>query len=396
VGHDSLAVVVTHPIQYQAPLFRRLVHDGIELRVYFGDDISVRGGKDPSFGVPVAWDTGILEGYAHIFVKNLCRFERHRGFLRVCCPDIGSQLARGKHSAMMITAYDTLYQWTAITAAWRQKLPCIYRGEVIDNPLPPRPWYRSLIREALYRVFYPRCAAIMPIGRHARAHFLKHGVPENKLFDAPYCVDSDFFERQAAYFLPQRDAIRAEFSSGDPVRIILFSGKLIARKNPLLLYDAVRRLPDAQRYQLLYLGDGEQRWDLERRAMQAGGPTVRILGFKNQTEMGRYYAAADLFVLPSWREEWGLVVNEALHFGLPVIVADRVTCHHDLVRNNETGLIFPAGDEKALSRCIAQITSDTVGTARMRARARELMREYTVEAAARGVARAFEHALVAR
>ena len=78
-------------------------------------------------------------------------------------------------------------------------------------------------------------------------------------------------------------------------------------------------------------------------------------GFQNQSELGRYYSAADCLILPSLTETWGLVVNEALQFGIPAIVSDKVGCHPDLIVEGKTGFVFPAGDDQRLADQLSKV-----------------------------------------
>jgi glycosyltransferase involved in cell wall biosynthesis len=129
-----------------------------------------------------------------------------------------------------------------------------------------------------------------------------------------------------------------------------------------------------------------------RKELEAPQPEVRtcFVGFRNQSELSRYYLAADLLCLPSRHSEtWGLVVNEALHHGLPAVVSDRVGCRHDLITPGSTGEVFPCGDVSgladALSRCLAY--AGTPGSAEA---CRERSSAYSIEAAAAGIRQAWE------
>ena len=108
-------------------------------------------------------------------------------------------------------------------------------------------------------------------------------------------------------------------------------------------------------------------------------------GFVNQSQLGAYFLAADALVMPSLHETWGLVVNEAMHFGMPVVVSDRVGSAADLVRPGETGLIYPAGNVSALARCLEVLSAESDGARRMGRAARDHVEKYTIAASARGI-----------
>ena len=140
---------------------------------------------------------------------------------------------------------------------------------------------------------------------------------------------------------------------------------------------------------LLYVGDGSLRSEIERRLRPRLQQRLIMPGFVNQSALGSFYAAADIFVLPSERETWGLVVNEAQQFALPVIVSDRVGCRHDLVVEGETGFVFPVGDLEALAARLRQLLASRGLRESMGAAGRQrVLTSYTPEAAVRGIATA--------
>ena len=137
--------------------------------------------------------------------------------------------------------------------------------------------------------------------------------------------------------------------------IILFSGKLIQKKRPLDLLIAFNNA-NIKNSTLIFLGDGNLKFILQEYINDNNINNVIFLGFKNQSEIAKYYTIADLFVLPSGvGETWGLVVNEAMNFSLPVIVSNLVGCNTDLVYNNENGFIYEYGNTEQLSLYINEI-----------------------------------------
>ena len=135
------------------------------------------------------------------------------------------------------------------------------------------------------------------------------------------------------------------------------------------------------------MGDG-----LLRRQLEAGMhalPEIETVftGFQNQSKLGFFYSASDCLVLPSsWSETWGLVVNEALQFWMPVIVSDRVGCWRDLVISAGTGCVFPAGDAAALADCMSRVISlRKLRGNGVREACRQKARQYSLEQAVAGI-----------
>jgi len=108
-------------------------------------------------------------------------------------------------------------------------------------------------------------------------------------------------------------------------------------------------------------------------------------GFVSQSQLGPYFVAADVFVMPSLLETWGLVVDEAMHFGLPVVTGSMVGSHQDLIVEGETGMVFESGDAGDMARCIDAVVSQPAKTREMGEAARRRVALYSTEASARGI-----------
>ena len=144
--------------------------------------------------------------------------------------------------------------------------------------------------------------------------------------------------------------------------IILYASKLSKIKRGADLLEAyIRMSPDQVQEPhpyLVFIGDGDQRQSLERRAGAMPWNSIKFLGFKNQTELPGYYDLCDVLVLPSVFEPWGLVINEAMNAGRPVVVSDQVGCGPDLVRPGQNGYVFPAGDIAGLRQALVNLLGD--------------------------------------
>ncbi len=177
----------------------------------------------------------------------------------------------------------------------------------------------------------------------------------------PYAVNNEYFAELAATAAHREHELRAELelSAGRPV--ILFASKLQQRKHADHLLEAYSRLiaditPQKRPY-LVVVGDGEHRAQLELQAQQLGLEDVRFAGFRNQSELPRFFQLADVFVLPSRHEPWGLIVNESMASGCPVIVSTDVGCHADLITDGVEGCVFPVGDILALTQALRKVFS---------------------------------------
>jgi glycosyltransferase involved in cell wall biosynthesis len=372
----------THPIQYFAPIWRGLARErDLSVRVHFFSDHSVRGGLDRDFGVNVAWDVPILEGYDSRFLSRDADIYRP-GSVGISEP---SRLLReGGFDSVLVNGYAYAFERQIVRAARKLGLRILFRGEVTDDPRETaRGALRSPLRGLYLRWFYAHVDAFCYIGKRAREHFLGLGVEESRLFFSPYSVDSSLFRAQRAEW--DRERARRELGIPVDARVILFSGKLIPRKAPLLLLEAARSLRHLERTWLLVVGDGELREPVAALGNEVLGERFLAPGFVNQSRLGAYFGAADVFVLPSRFETWGLVVNEAMEFGLPVVVGSKVGCHPDLVVPGATGLVFPDGDRNALARALEEILSEPRRAAEMGIAAQEHVGKYGTDFAVRGI-----------
>jgi glycosyltransferase involved in cell wall biosynthesis len=204
---------------------------------------------------------------------------------------------------------------------------------------------------------------------------------------APYAVDNHFFQQAADELLPKRVSLRREYGLPDDAPVFLFCGKLIDVKRPLDVVEAFARIPRENDAFLLFVGDGVLRSRVEARVRSLGLRKVRLLGFRNQREISRFYALSDVLVLPSEFEPWGLVLNEAMNFGLAVVASNQVGGAVDLVRAGSTGEVFPVGNIEALVMAMEQCMKEPRRSLAGRA-SRRAIESWSIEAAAAGIAAA--------
>ncbi|MCL4247146.1 MAG: glycosyltransferase family 4 protein [Anaerolineae bacterium] len=386
----SLAVLSTHPIQYHAPVYRVLQAEfDIPVTVIYGSDFSVSGYHDREFGVEFAWDTDLVSGYDAIFLSQIAEGGA-RDSRRVSSNGAEQHLARINPKAVLLQGYSTPFHRRAFWTAWRTRAPLLLRAETTDHAL-QRGRAKRIVRDTLLRALYSQFSRLLYIGNNSKAHYLRLGCQESRLTFSPYCVDTAVFRLDAEERDRLRSDARAEVDVDSSAIVLLFSGKLSQRKGPQLILQAAKTLPDElrQRIVVLFMGDGDMRSALEQLALSAPTVDIRLLGFKNQSLLSRYYHAADLMILPSQTgETWGLVVNEALHHGLPCIVSDRVGCAPDLVKPGITGEVFAVDSVTELAAAI-QRGIQLLQKPDTRQRCLELISHYTVRAAASGIAQAY-------
>lgn len=371
-----LAYLVSHPIQYQAPLLRLIsAEPDIDLTVFYCSDLSVREYHDEGFGQAVQWDVPLLEGYRHEFLPAIGLTDR-LSFWRPLNHGLARRLDKGNFDALWIHGWGYWSHLQAVSSAKKRGIKVLMRGES-GLHLKTQGRWRQALKQKLMRYLVANVDAFLAIGEHNRKYYLHHGVAPGRLFPVPYCVDNAFFQEMAAGARATREQSRASLGLAPGRPVILYASKMTERKRPGDLLDAYLRLsPDGLREPhpyLLFAGDGELRPELESRATQVGWGSIRFLGFKNQTELPRYYDLCDVFVLPSLQEPWGLVINEVMNAARAVIVSDEVGCGPDLVRPGENGYVFKAGDINDLRNALAAALENSEKTSAMGQKSLEII-----------------------
>jgi glycosyltransferase involved in cell wall biosynthesis len=371
-----LAYLVSHPIQYQAPLLRRIAAEpGIDLTVFYGSDFSVSGYRDNGFGVDVKWDIPLLGGYKHEFLPAL----RDNGTAGTFSPisfGLTRRLAGEEGSTgfdvLWVHGYSTVNQLHGILAAKAAGIPVLVRSDSSLDDRPRGP-VKLLLKRAFFSILRGLVDGVLVSGTKNLAYWRHYMGSELPMFLLPYAVDNEWFQQQSRLAAAGRSALQAELNL-DPRRpVILFASKLQTRKHCNDLIAAYEKLSPGEGLEpepyLVIVGDGEEREALERQAAATGFRSIRFCGFRNQSELPRYLDLCSVFVLPSRHEPWGLIVNEAMNAGRAVIVSDDVGCQPDLVTNGVEGFVYPVRDVDALAKALRHVLASPQISAEMGKRA---------------------------
>lgn len=386
-----LAIFATHPIQYYVPWFRYIHSLGqVRLDVYYGL-ISNEREQGIGYHRPVDWGVDLLSGYRWYVAQNKDRGGQERNLYRFFSGWPGSpirrRVARTDYDAGLVLGWHTTFLIASALLLKRCGIPVLVRGDsnLASSRLSRMVWAHRILFSVYDRFLY--------VGERNRYFYKRFGVEDTQLFPARHFVDN------AAYGC--RDGARSvrggglTGSAGRPVKNnnattkFIFVGKLEEKKCVADLIDAAGRLVSGgRRIELHIAGDGKDMQRLKARCEERGVPAV-FHGFVKQKDLARLYGTVDCLVLPSdARETWGLVVNEAMAAGLPVVVSDAAGCVEDLVMDGENGYRFPHGDVDALARRLDRICA--MGDARlaMGKISEKRIASYSVEAATEGLLKA--------
>ncbi len=364
-----LTYIVSHPIQYQAPLLRQIARlDDLDLTVLFEKDFSTGTYFDHGFSTQVKWDVPLTDGYTH----------------RPLSSSSAPQIIHESDAIWMHGWQSPVFRALLKKFSAANK-PVLMRGENWSGAMPdgfgPIGWLKRSYLNSIFR----RCSAFLAVGSANRTYYESHGVAPEKIFPMPYAIDNEYFSGRDTD--EGRSTFRSEHGIPLDQPIILFAGKLARRKLPDVLLEAWQvafkglQRPPA----LVFAGDGECRETLERGAPEH----VFFTGFKNQSELPPVYGAADIFVLASRKEPWGLAINEAMACGTAVIASNECGASIDLV-DPACGRVVGAGNVGELAAALSEVLpkAGTMGVA-----ARQKVETWDFDADVRGLRLALDYVL---
>lgn len=349
-----LAIVTTHPIQYNAPLFRLLEErKKISIHVFYTWSQSETGDLyDPGFGVTKKWDLPLLEGYSLSFSRNTARNPGSHNFLGIQNPNILKEIRAYKPDAVLVYGWNFLSHWNVINKFGRN-LPVFFRGDSTLLDSQQESILKRILKRIILNYIYGRVSKAFFAGTHNKDYFLKYGKKEDELVFMPHAIDNKRFAESSA---EECTIFRSKLQIPVDALVCLFAGKLEKKKNPWLLAESFTAAKQKNAH-LVFVGSGEEEQALKEAFRPY--PNIHFLSFQNQSLMPTIYTMANIFVLPSQgpQETWGLAVNEAMAAGLPVIVSDKCGCNADLVIEGLNGFVFQSGNKEQLTILLSQILS---------------------------------------
>jgi glycosyltransferase involved in cell wall biosynthesis len=374
-----LAIVATHPIQYYAPLFRRLAERGeLDIHVFYGWAGLTETSWDHGFARDVKWDVPLLTGYPFTIVPNVSRKPGTHHWRGIASHELVPAVERWQPDAVLVIGWAFQSHLTAMRA-FHGRIPVLFRGDstLLGETRGLKKWLRRRWLTSVYR----NVDLALYVGTHNRRYFRAHGLRDDQLAWVPHAVDNARFADRNGAFAREAAAWQVQIGIPAEAPTALFVGKLENKKAPDLLLSSFLRHVGKHAH-LVFVGSGPLEVELRRAA--SGRSNVHFLGFQNQSRMPVAYRMGHVCVLPSRgeTETWGLAVNEAMACGLPVMVSDRVGCGPDLVQPEKTGIIFPSEDGDALGRGLQRLLGDAQLRGAMGAAGRDLIESWSIDTAA--------------
>jgi len=338
-------VILTEIISpYRIPLFNALAQStGVNPHVIFLAE------TDPNLRQWRVYKEEI--GFSHQILPSWRK--RLRGYNVLLNRGVARALSAASPDAILCGGYSYIASWQALYWARRHNVPFLLWSE--SNLQDLRRGH--LMVESLKAKFLRKCSAFVVPGRSAREYLQAYKIPEDVIFTAPNAIDNNLFAAEAAVVREDGASFRERLDL--PHRYFLFAGRLVREKGVFDLLSAYAKLDSRVRQQigLLFVGDGASRAQLQEQAASISPGVIRFAGFAHREQLARYYGLAQILVLPTYTDTWGLVVNEGMACGLPVIVSRAAGCASDLVKENWNGLLVPPGDVSSLSSAMTYLAN---------------------------------------
>lgn len=303
------------------------------------------------------------------------------------------RLAEFQPTHLIVYGHSYWSQFAAMRWARRNQVPYFLRCDHTPmNIFSDRQGGRvrwSRLRDKVIRAAAARSSGALTIGRENDRFWAYFGIPKKRRFFVPFSVRADQFAETADRLRTDRMSLRA--SKGLPTgRLLLYAGRFVEKKNLSALINALG-LADRPDLRLVLVGDGPLHEGLHAQAHALAPHQITFLRFGSQSELAEIYAAVDGLVLPSFTDGWGLVVNEAMAAGLPVLVSVNCGCSPDLVRPGENGLLFDPNRIDSIAGALMAFADLSDSDLRRYGQAsRDIIQEWSYEAAVAGVRQALE------
>ena len=326
---------------------------GLQVDAWYGSDNYNVSSIDKEFGVRIKWDIPLLEGYGYRFFRNISwKPSPSSGFWGLINLSMIVELFKIPRSVIVVHGWHYLTHFLVIMlGSLKGHTICIRHDMPLSHEKRKMGLKQKVKRFGLKYVLFPRVSYFLYIGTQNRLFYESYNLPHHRLISCPYAVDNARFSNEK-YDIK---AMREKFNIPQEDKVILFSAKYIDKKRPMDLLNAFKKL-NKENCWLLMIGEGKLRKEMENFIKQNQLKNVLLTGFVNQSVIPQYYAISNVLVMCSTvGESWGLSVNEAMNYNLPLVLSDLTGCSDDLVIEGVNGYTFKTGDVVDLTQKIKDV-----------------------------------------
>jgi glycosyltransferase involved in cell wall biosynthesis len=358
----KIAIVAPVPFYYHVPLYQKLAESSaIDLTVYYCSDETIHG-----IDVEKTYNTkgnfckngDLLLGYKSKFLKN---YSFRPSYLH--WPDglinfgVWQEIKNARYDAVVLQSWTNLSWWLAFIACLIYKTPVLFMTDSNISSEASKSGFKKFIKTVLLQYFlFNNAKGFLTSGLSNEEFYKFYGVSESKMSRLYFSWGYEKILLKTKELKLKREEIRKSLNVDKDDIVILYVGRLAKEKNPDILLNAFSKI-NKKNVKLFFVGDGPLRKEIEQKIKNLRTKNVSILGFQSRDNVLIFYALADILVLPSNAETWGIVVNEAMCFGLPVILSDKVGAGADMVKDNCNGFIFESKNVNSLTDKLEEFLS---------------------------------------
>jgi glycosyltransferase involved in cell wall biosynthesis len=366
--HLRVCIVSPEPTPYRAPLFDRISEvEGVDLTVvYAAPTIGSR-----EWTVPLRHRATVLRGW--LIPARRLLFHDYP-----ITPQIWPLLSRLRPDVVVVPGWSLFAAQAAILWCRVHRVPYVITSE--SHSLAPRRRWAEAVKALLLPRLVAPAAGYLVTGRMSGTFLERYGADSARIRVFANTPDAESLVADAARRSAHRDDVRRGYGFEEDGIVVVSVARLLPQKAPDVLIRAVARSRLPMR--LLFVGGGPEREALEALA-HAEGVDAIFAGHLNGDDLVDAYLAGDIFALLSRREPWGVVVNEALACGLPVVLSDRVGAGYDLVEQEGNGVVVPVDDVEAAALALGRLAGDPELRRRWGLRSRELIAGWSHAASVR-------------
>lgn len=326
-----LAIITTHPIQYNAPFFKQLAQSQkLQIKVFYTLGDTTKGYFDQKFQKQIAWDIPLLEAYQYTFVGNIATKPSTQKFFGIKNPKLIREIKQWQPNAIVIYGWRHFSHFSAMLY-FKGKTPILFRGDSTLIDINSK--FKLYIKTKILSIIYKFIDYTLYVGTNNKNYFKQCSLKDQQLIFVPHAVDNKRFEDTDGNYQQKANLWRKQLAIDNNQKTVLYVGKFEPIKNLFLLLNCAKKLPQTK---FILVGNGS----LEKQLKQSAPQNVIFLPFQNQSQMPIVYRLANIFALCSFSETWGLAINEAMACGLAIVASNNVGCAVDLVQNGINGYIF--------------------------------------------------------
>jgi len=349
----------------------------MDLHVFYAHNQSSTDQAKAGFGNAFDWDIDLFSDYNYKFLINRSLKPSVNNYFGCDTPGIYNEVRDGGFDVFLITGWYLRCYWQAVSASHRIGIPVMVRGD--SQLTTPRSRVKKIVKEIVYPKLLQYFDAYLYVGIKNKEYLEHYKVQSEKLFFSPHCIDNEWFSDKASNTDVQE--VRKRLGCRQGYHLVLFVGKFLENKRAMDVVKSLEILKnEGMNVHGVFVGSGELELSLRDAVVRANLSAI-FTGFLNQSELPEVYASADLLVLPSASETWGLVVNEALACGTPVVVSNAVGCAPDLVDDGNTGAVYPVGDISTMADAIKRVLTTPLNSTAIK----QKIRTYSLNIASNGI-----------